>query len=119
VPQPVVTPAAQPTRYGLIHVGSSAPAVREAIFALEEQGLHLDLMRIRAFPFAEEVTGFIAEHDSVFVVEQNRDAQLRSLLVLETGVDIAKLESVRYYGGFPMSAHHVISGVKAKLEKVA
>jgi len=54
-----------------------------------------------------------------FVVEQNRDAQLRSLLLLETGVSQEKLESIRYYGGFPMSAHHVISGVKAKLEKAA
>jgi 2-oxoglutarate/2-oxoacid ferredoxin oxidoreductase subunit alpha len=54
-----------------------------------------------------------------FIVEQNRDAQLRSLLMLDLGVHIEKLESVRYYAGFPMSAHHVISGVKAKLEKVA
>ena len=54
-----------------------------------------------------------------FVVEQNRDAQLRSLLLLETAIAPEKLESVRYYAGFPMSAHHVISGVKAKLEKAA
>jgi 2-oxoglutarate ferredoxin oxidoreductase subunit alpha len=54
-----------------------------------------------------------------FIVEQNRDAQLRSLLMLDLGVHIEKLHSVRYYAGFPMSAHHVISGVKAKLEKVA
>ena len=50
-----------------------------------------------------------------FVVEQNRDAQLRSLLMLETGIAVEKMESVRYYGGFPMSAHHVISGVKSKV----
>jgi 2-oxoglutarate/2-oxoacid ferredoxin oxidoreductase subunit alpha len=54
-----------------------------------------------------------------FVVEQNRDGQLRSLLMLETGVHVEKLESVRYYGGFPLSAHHVIAGIKAKLEKAA
>lgn len=59
------------------------------------------------------------QHDVNFIVEQNRDAQLRSLLMLDLGVNIEKLESVRYYAGFPMSAHHVISGVKAKLEKVA
>jgi 2-oxoglutarate ferredoxin oxidoreductase subunit alpha len=65
------------------------------------------------------VRAFVESHEITFVVEQNRDAQLRSLLVLETGVAPAKLESVRYYGGFPMSAHHVISGVKARLEKAA
>ena len=53
------------------------------------------------------------------MVEQNRDAQLRSLLMLDTGVPLTRLESVRYYAGFPMSAHHVIAGVKAKLEKAA
>ena len=62
---------------------------------------------------------FLESHDITFVVEQNRDGQLRNLLTLETGVPMARLESVRYYGGFPMSAHHVISGVKAKLEKAA
>ena len=76
-------------------------------------------MRVRGFPFGDEVAAFLGSHDVTFVVEQNRDAQLRSLLVLETGVSQDKLESVRYYGGFPMSAHHVISGVKAKLEKAA
>jgi hypothetical protein len=54
-----------------------------------------------------------------FIVEQNRDGQLQNLLQLETGVAVEKLEPVRYYGGFPMSAHHVIAGVKARLEKAA
>ena len=62
---------------------------------------------------------FLDEHEVTFVVEQNRDAQLRSLLMLDTGTPLTKLESVRYYAGFPMSAHHVIAGVKAKLEKAA
>jgi len=74
---------------------------------------------VRGFPFGEDVAAFVDSHDVTFVVEQNRDAQLRSLIVLETGVSMSKLESVRYYGGFPMSAHHVITGVKAKLEKAA
>jgi 2-oxoglutarate ferredoxin oxidoreductase subunit alpha len=76
-------------------------------------------MRVRGFPFGDEVAGFLESHDVNFVVEQNRDGQLRSLLLLETGVPPATLESVRYYAGFPMSAHHVITGVKAKLEKAA
>jgi 2-oxoglutarate ferredoxin oxidoreductase subunit alpha len=76
-------------------------------------------MRVRGFPFPDEVRAFLDAHDTNFIVEQNRDAQLRSLLMLETGVPAEKLESVRYYGGFPMSAHHVIKGVKAKTEKAA
>jgi 2-oxoglutarate ferredoxin oxidoreductase subunit alpha len=115
VPQPVVTPAAQPTRYGLIHVGSSAPAVREAIFALEEQGLHLDLMRIRAFPFAEEVTEFITRHDQVFVVEQNRDAQLRMLLVNECAIDPARFVPVLHYDGTPITARFIADEVQQRL----
>ena len=79
----------------------------------------MDYLRVRGFPFADDVRAFLESHETNFVVEQNRDAQLRSLIMLETGVSIEKLESVRYYGGFPMSAHHVITGVKAKLEKAA
>src|SRR5262245_63444505 len=82
-------------------------------------GHPVDYMRVRGFPFGDDVRGFLEAHEVNFVVEQNRDAQLRSLLMLETGVPVEKLESVRYYGGFPMSAHHVIAGVKAKLEKAA
>ena len=74
---------------------------------------------MRGFPFSDEIRAFLESHDVTFVVEQNRDAQLRSLLLLETAIAPEKLESVRYYAGFPMSAHHVISGVKAKLEKAA
>ena len=61
-------------------------------------------------PFADDVTAFLESHQLNFIVEQNRDAQLRSLLTLETGVPLDKLESVRYYGGFPMSALHVCPG---------
>jgi 2-oxoglutarate ferredoxin oxidoreductase subunit alpha len=74
---------------------------------------------VRGFPFSTAVRDFLDAHDTNFVVEQNRDGQLRSLLQLDTGVSVEKLESVRYYGGFPMSAHHVITGVKAKLERAA
>ena len=86
---------------------------------LAKESITLNYMRVRGFPFGDEVRQFLAQHEINFVVEQNRDAQLRSLLMLETGVHLEKLESVRYYAGFPMSAHHVISGVKAKLEKAA
>jgi 2-oxoglutarate ferredoxin oxidoreductase subunit alpha len=91
----------------------------EAIDQMAKDGIALDYLRVRGFPFGDEVRAFVAQHDVTFVVEQNRDGQLRSLLQLETGVSIDKLESVRYYAGFPMSAHHVVSGVKAKLEVAA
>ena len=118
LPAPVIkkTPGA---KMGLITVGGCDAACREALDLLAKDGIHLDYMRVRGFPFSDEVHQFLAEHDTNFVVEQNRDAQLRSLLMLDTGTPITKLESVRYYAGFPMSAHHVISGVKAKLEKAA
>ena len=72
-------------------------------------------MRIRGFPFDDAVESFLAEHDINFVVEQNRDAQLRSLLTLETNVPKDKLRSVLVYGGFPLSAHHVVDGVLEEL----
>jgi 2-oxoglutarate ferredoxin oxidoreductase subunit alpha len=75
-------------------------------------------MRIRGFPFDTPVREFLEAHDLCFVVEQNRDAQLRSLLVLETGVPTESLASVRYYGGLPLSTHHVIEGVRAHLDTV-
>jgi 2-oxoglutarate ferredoxin oxidoreductase subunit alpha len=118
VPAPVVrrTPGA---RLGLVTIGGCHAACMEALDLLAKDGIHLDFMRVRGFPFGDEVRQFLDEHEVNFVVEQNRDAQLRSLLMLDTGTPLAKLESVRYYAGFPMSAHHVISGVKAKLEKAA
>jgi len=119
VPAPVVRKSGKGSRFGVIYYGSTAPAMDEALVLLEGEAMAVDAMRVRAFPFADEVIDFVHSHDHVFVVEQNRDAQLRSLLVLETGVDIAKLESVRYYGGFPMSAQHVITGVRTRLERAA
>jgi 2-oxoglutarate ferredoxin oxidoreductase subunit alpha len=118
VPQPVVRKAAG-AKMGLITVGGCHAACIEALDMLAKDGVPIDFMRVRGFPFGEDVAAFVDSHDVTFVVEQNRDAQLRSLIVLETGVNMSKLESVRYYGGFPMSAHHVITGVKAKLEKAA
>jgi 2-oxoglutarate ferredoxin oxidoreductase subunit alpha len=118
VPAPIVrkTPGA---RLGLLTVGGCHAACMEAMDLLGHEGIALDYMRVRGFPFGDEVRAFLDEHDVTFVVEQNRDAQLRSLLMLDTGTPLTKLESVRYYAGFPMSAHHVIAGVKAKLEKAA
>ena len=118
VPPPLTRPRPGATM-GLLTVGGCHAACIEALDLLEADGVPLDYMRVRGFPFGEEVQRFLDTHEVTFVVEQNRDGQLRNLLVLETGVPMERLESVRYYAGFPMSAHHVIEGVKAKLEKAA
>jgi 2-oxoglutarate/2-oxoacid ferredoxin oxidoreductase subunit alpha len=118
VPAPLVrlVPGA---KVGLVTVGGCHAACTEALDLFAKEGLAIDYLRVRGFPFGQEVAAFLESHDINFIVEQNRDGQLRSLLMLETGVAVEKLESVRYYGGFPMSAHHVVSGVKAKMEKAA
>jgi 2-oxoglutarate ferredoxin oxidoreductase subunit alpha len=108
LPKPVLRPALQPSRLGVIFYGSTSPAMQEALDILEQQGLHLDALRVRAFPFHEQVPDFIAEHDHVFVVEQNRDGQLRMLLVNECGIDPAKLVPVLHYDGSPITARFII-----------
>ena len=118
LPAPVVRQAPG-ARLGLLTIGGCHAACIEALDLLAKEGIALDYMRVRSFPFGDDVATFVESHELTFVVEQNRDAQLRSLLQLETGLGIEKMESVRYYGGFPMSAHHVISGVKARLDKAA
>jgi 2-oxoglutarate ferredoxin oxidoreductase subunit alpha len=118
IPTPIVKTSPGAT-LGLLTVGGCHAACSEALDLLERDGINLDYMRVRGFPFSDEVRAFVEAHEVTFVVEQNRDAQLRSLLLLETGIEPAKLESVRYYGGFPLSAHHVIDGVKGRLEKAA
>jgi 2-oxoglutarate ferredoxin oxidoreductase subunit alpha len=118
VPQPLIR-TAPGAKLGLVTVGGCHAACVEALDLFAKEGVALDYMRVRGFPFGDEVRAFLEAHAVNFVVEQNRDGQLRSLLTLETGVPLERLESVRHYGGFPMSAHHVMSGVRAKLEKAA
>ncbi|HYZ31607.1 MAG TPA: 2-oxoacid:acceptor oxidoreductase subunit alpha [Crenalkalicoccus sp.] len=115
VPQPVETRAAQPATCGVIHYGSTAAAMREALAALAEEGIHLDSLRIRAFPFPDQVLDFIARHERVFVVEQNRDAQLRTLLVVEGGVDPATLVPVVHYDGTPITARFIHGAIAERL----
>jgi len=101
---------------GVITIGSCDLAVREALDQLADAGVPADFLRVRGFPFVEEVRAFVDEHELCFVVEQNRDAQLRSLIAIETGVSTEKMHPVLAYGGFPLSAQHVVESVLAKLE---
>ena len=104
-------------RIGIVTLGGCDPAVREGIEVLAGQGILADYMRVRAFPFNEDVEQFLSEHDYSIVIEQNRDAQLRSLLTLETGVPKEKLRSILVYGGFPLSTQHVVDGVTKEVKK--
>jgi len=115
VPAPEFVPAAEPTRFGLLAFGSSMPAVREALAELADRGVHLDTLRIRAFPFARAVEEFVAAHERVFVVEQNRDGQLRQLLVNECGIDPARLWPVLHYDGTPITARFLTRAVLDRL----
>ena len=101
---------------GIVSIGSCDGAMREALDGLRRKGLNLDYMRLRGFPFGREVEEFLAAHSLIFIVEQNRDAQLRSLLTLETAVEKAKLRSILYYSGLPMSSEVIVAGVLTELE---
>jgi len=118
VPAPILRKARRKTPDGVLYFGSTTAAMQEALDALEGQGRHLDAMRVRGFPFADEVYAFIAAHERVFLVEQNRDAQLKTLIVTEGGVDPAKLVSVLHYDGTPITARF-IAGEIATLISVA
>ena len=114
VPPAIRRNADEPTQAGVIYIGSTSPAMDEAVDLLAEQGISLDLLRVRAFPFGNEVAQFIAEHEQVFVVEQNRDAQLRSLLVNELDIDPRKLIKVLFYDGTPITARFIAGAIAAK-----
>jgi 2-oxoglutarate ferredoxin oxidoreductase subunit alpha len=113
MPAPVLHKAKRKTRDGVIYFGSSTGAMLEALEALEGQGRGLDALRVRGFPFADEVYDFIAAHDRVFVVEQNRDAQLRTLIVTEGEVDPGKLVPVLHYDGTPITARFIAGQIGA------
>jgi 2-oxoglutarate ferredoxin oxidoreductase subunit alpha len=107
VPRPLQANAEKPTKYGVIYYGSTSPAMDEAIHMIEARGQALDRLRVRAFPFHSSVASFLADHDFVFVVEQNRDAQMRSLIVNECGVDPVRLVPILNYDGSPITARFI------------
>ncbi len=115
VPAPIRRDANRAAKSGVIYFGSTAPALNEALEMLEAQGRHVNALRVRGFPFADAVGDFIAEHDQVFVVEQNRDGQLRTLIMNEIGIDPAKLVPVNHYDGTPITARFIAGEIAAKL----
>ncbi|NDC62717.1 MAG: 2-oxoacid:acceptor oxidoreductase subunit alpha [Planctomycetia bacterium] len=118
VPQAAFT-RREGARVGLVTLGGCDAAVREAADRLDERGLAVDVMRIRAFPFGQEVRDFIDAYDEVFVIEQNRDGQLRSLLTIELGIPPERMQPILDYGGMPLTAKFVVDAVTDALEGVA
>jgi 2-oxoglutarate ferredoxin oxidoreductase subunit alpha len=107
VPGPITTPAARETDYGVIFFGTSEASSMEALDYLAEEGIQIDAMRVRAFPFNHEVEQFIDDHERTFVIEQNRDSQLRTLLMAEFEFGPDKLKSVLCFDGTPISARNI------------
>ena len=103
----MVRAAKRKTRLGVIFFGSTSPAMHEALDVMTEQGIHLDAMRLCAFPFPDSVAEFIAAHKVVYVVEQNRDAQMRQLIVNELGIDPARLIALLHFDGTPITARFI------------
>ena len=91
----------------------------EALETLASSQIHLDAMRLRAFPFPRSVYDFIASHDHVFVVEQNRDAQMRSMLVNELEIDPAWLIKVLHYDGTPITARYITQAITDHVHALA
>jgi 2-oxoglutarate/2-oxoacid ferredoxin oxidoreductase subunit alpha len=118
VPASIERASATPTRLGAIYYGSTSPAMTEAYAMLAEDGIQLDLLRLRGFPFGDEVEAFIDAHDTVFVIEQNRDGQMRSLLINELEINPRKLIKIVHYDGTPISARFISSAIAAQLAKV-
>ena len=115
VPQPIEIGGEQPSTVGVIYIGSTAPAMDEAAASLAADGTSVDRLRLRALPFPESVRHFIDAHRRVFVVEQNRDGQLRNLLVTEFEIDPARLEPVLHYDGTPITARFIGGAIRQRL----
>jgi 2-oxoglutarate ferredoxin oxidoreductase subunit alpha len=116
VPRPVRRNAEKATKYGVIYYGSTAPAMDEAISLLEARGNRLDILRVRAFPFHQDVSDFISDHDFVFIVEQNRDAQLRMLVTNECAVDPMRLVPILHFDGTPITARFIARAIGDHLD---
>ncbi|MBT9491894.1 MAG: 2-oxoacid:acceptor oxidoreductase subunit alpha, partial [Paucibacter sp.] len=119
VPQPVLRAAAKPTRLGVLYFGSTSPAMSEALDLLAADDIELDAMRLCAFPFPDSVAAFIKSHEAVFVVEQNRDAQMRSMLVNELEIDPARLLPVLHFDGTPITARFITAAITRAVHAMA
>ena len=98
-------------RAGVVYFGTTTTPMKESLAILDENGIVLNTLRIRSYPFGPEVSDFLEAHDKIFLVEQNRDAQMKSLLMFDLEIDPEKIASILYYGGFSISADYIIEQV--------
>lgn len=115
VPAPEFLQAENGSSTGVLFFGTSTYAAEEAIQLLKDEGITLDAMRVKAFPFGKAFRDFIDAHERVFVIEQNRDAQFKSLMLIELGANPEKLVSVLNYDGMPITADFIFNRIKEKL----
>jgi 2-oxoglutarate ferredoxin oxidoreductase subunit alpha len=113
VPSPQLYQKEYKSKDGILFFGTSHYAAEEAMDMLKQENIVLDALRIKAFPFNHEVQDFIDKHDRVFVIEQNRDAQMKSLLMIELGANPANLISILNYDGMPITAQKIINEIVA------
>ena len=117
LPKSIRKKAKKDTNIGLIYFGSTSVAVDEANDILEDQGYAVDLLRIRSFPFGRGISTFIDDHDHVIVMEQNRDAQMRSLLINELDKNGSKIHSILNFDGSPVTADFIVKSFLSLLKK--
>jgi 2-oxoglutarate ferredoxin oxidoreductase subunit alpha len=115
IPKPKLRKSARGSRFGVIYYGSTAPAMDEALAILDAEAMPVDALRVRSFPFHDEVTDFVGSHEHVFVVEQNRDGQLRTLLIAEAMLPSEKLTPVLHYDGTPITARFIHGAIASRL----
>jgi 2-oxoglutarate ferredoxin oxidoreductase subunit alpha len=115
VPAPDLYQDSNTSKYGVLFFGTSQYSTEEAIDILKADGVNLDAIRIKSFPFNKTVEDFIHSHDKVFVVEQNRDAQMKSLLMIELAASPQKLVSVLNYNGLPITADYIVKSIQAAI----
>jgi len=111
MPKPLLRPASKPARFGAIYYGSTSPAMQEALDVLAMRGIHVNALRVRGFPFQDEIAEFVSSHPWVFVIEQNRDAQLKTLLVNEAKLNPSRLLSILHYDGTPITARFIVDQI--------
>jgi 2-oxoglutarate ferredoxin oxidoreductase subunit alpha len=115
VPKPQLYQDKNSTEYGILFFGTSQYSAEEAMDVLKAEGVKLDALRLKAFPFTKEVEEFVSSHKKIFVIEQNRDAQMRSLMMIEMNTDASKLISILNYDGMPITADFIVKSISRHL----
>jgi 2-oxoglutarate ferredoxin oxidoreductase subunit alpha len=115
LPQPIININSPKSKIGIINYGSTTVALNDAIAQLSSNGIGVNHLRIRSFPFAKSIKDFIDDHDFIFILEQNRDAQMKKLLVSEENLDVSKLISVLNYDGMPLTANFIVDNITESL----